>query len=101
MMLRVGGEDGEPVAADGSERQLSARVPLAVTRFQSAIVRSQAGMPEVSTKELDTMVTGKTSGSRLSGVASFFASSPRNTPVQVTAYWNRMSGANAARHQRC
>ena len=53
-------------------------------------------MPEAGTNALDTMVTGKTSGTRLSAVASFFTSSPRNAPAQVTAYWNRMSSANAA-----
>jgi hypothetical protein len=76
-----------------SDRQAAT---AALTGFQSEIARSQAGIPEVGTNELETMVTGKASGTRLSAVASFFTSSPRNTPAQVTAYRNRTSSANAA-----
>ena len=42
-------------------------------------------MPAVGTKELDSIESGKISGSIWSAVSSFFTSRPKNTPTHDSA----------------
>ena len=68
------------VGLPNSSRIAAAR---ALTGFQSAMARSQAGIPVVGTKTLDSMVTGNTRTDACDAASSFPISSPRYMPIQV------------------
>jgi hypothetical protein len=68
----------------------------ALTGFQSAIARSQAGIPPVGTNTLDSIVTGNTRIDACPAACSLPSTSPTYMPIQVAANWNASSRANAA-----
>src|SRR5262249_3754975 len=71
-------------------------VASALTGFQSAIVRSQAGIPLVGTNTLDTIVTGNTRIDACPAACSLPKTSPTYMPIEVGANWNASSRASAA-----
>ena len=67
----------------------------ALTGFQSAMVRSHGGIPEVGTKTLDTVVNGKTRIPACPAPSSVPMTSPRYMPTQVAANWKATTRATA------
>src|SRR5579862_673392 len=57
----------------------------ALIGFQSAIARSQAGMPEVGTNTLDSIVIGKIRIEACAAVSSLPITRPRYMPTQIIA----------------
>ena len=68
----------------------------ALIGFQSAMVRSQGGMPPVGTKTLEIAVTGNTRIDACPAASSLPSTSPMYMPIQVAANWKATSNANAA-----
>src|ERR1700722_17506037 len=73
--------------ATGLPSRCRAAVARALTGFQSAITRSQVGMPDVGTNTLDTVETGKTRMDAWAAVSSLPMTRPRYMPTQVAATW--------------
>lgn len=63
-------------AAAGLPNRCREAAVIELIGFQSAMVRSQAGMRSVGTKVLPIMVIGKINGPRLSMICSFLTASP-------------------------
>ena len=82
-------------AAPGLPNSCRQAATSALTGLQSAIVRSQPGIPVVGTKLLEIMVTGKASGRNASTVSGRMLR-PMNTPPQLSAYRSSVISPNAA-----